>query len=181
MTQRKPKATPSPDETFRRALSDVIPLAPRNKVELSRARPKPRPKPRAADPATLYDKLSDHVPSGIEPDNGAALSYARPGVRTQALRQLRRQHVEDELDLHGLTVVDARALLVRFLERCGRNGIRHVRIIHGKGLRSPNGESVLKGRVASWLAQREDVLAFREAPASGGGSGAVVVLLKAAR
>jgi len=33
--------------------------------------------------------------------------------------------------------------------------------------------------VASWLAQREDVLAFCEAPPSEGGAGAVIVLLRA--
>ena len=177
MTQRKRNAPPGPDDAFRRALADVTPLRPRNKVELTRARPKPRPRPRIADAAALFDDLSDYVPTNVGAA-GEALRYARPGVQNQALRQLRRQPVEDELDLHGLTVSDARALLIRFLERCNRNGIRFVRIIHGKGLRSPNQEPVLKARVASWLAQRNDVLAFREAAPNEGGSGAVVVLLK---
>jgi DNA-nicking Smr family endonuclease len=54
-----------------------------------------------------------------------------------------------------------------------------VRVIHGKGRRSPNGEPVLKRRVIGWLAQRGDVLAFCEARPEHGGSGAMVVLLKA--
>ena len=178
MTQRKRNAPPPPDDAFRRALADVTPLPPRNKVELLRARPKPRPRPRTSDAAALADDLSDYVPPNAGLDGGT-LKYARPGVQSQALRQLRRQPVQDELDLHGLTVSDARALLVRFLERCNRNGIRFVRIVHGKGLRSPNSEPVLKAKVASWLAQRSDVLAFREAAPNAGGSGAVVVLLKA--
>ena len=180
MTHRKGKSPPTPDETFRRALDGVTPLPARNKVELPKARPRPHPKPRTQD-TSLEDALSDHVGWVASRDSGEPIVFARPGVRAQALRQLRRQHVEDELDLHGLTVADARALLVRFLERCRRNGLRHVRIIHGKGLRSPHGEGVLKSKVASWLVQRQDVLAFREASASGGGSGAVVVLLKGAR
>jgi DNA-nicking Smr family endonuclease len=180
MTHRK-RPVPSPaDETFRRALDGVTPLAARNKFEHPKARPAAHPKARTEDPS-LEDALSDHVGWAASRDSGEPIVFARPGVRTQALRQLRRQRVEDELDLHGLTVADARALLVRFLEHCRRNGLRHVRIIHGKGLRSPNRESVLKAKVASWLVQREDVLAFREASASGGGSGAVVVLLKTAR
>lgn len=178
MTQRKRSAPPAPDDAFRRALAGVTPLRPRNKVELAAARPKPRPKPRAAL-SLPPDELSDYVPASLALDTGGALKHARPGVQTQALRQLRRRPVEDELDLHGLTVSDARALLVRFLARCSRNGIRCVRIIHGKGLRSPNREPVLKAKVAGWLAQRADVLAFREAAPSEGGSGAVVVLLKA--
>jgi DNA-nicking Smr family endonuclease len=54
-----------------------------------------------------------------------------------------------------------------------------VRIIHGKGMRSDSGEGVLKGMVASWLAQRDDVLAYNQARRADGGSGAVVVLLRA--
>jgi DNA-nicking Smr family endonuclease len=179
MTHRKGELPPPPGDTFRSALGGVTPLPARNKVEHPRTRPSPRPRRRTEDDAASDDGLSDHV--AWDAGREGSLVYARPGVRAQALRQLRRQRVEDELDLHGLTVVDARALLVRFLDHCRRNGLRHVLIIHGKGLRSPRGESVLKAKVASWLAQREDVLAFREANASGGGSGAVVVLLKAAR
>jgi DNA-nicking Smr family endonuclease len=53
-----------------------------------------------------------------------------------------------------------------------------VRVIHGKGLRSPNREPVLKRKVAGWLMQRDAVLAFCQARPADGGGGAVVVLLK---
>jgi DNA-nicking Smr family endonuclease len=39
---------------------------------------------------------------------------------------------------------------------------------------------VLKGKVRRWLAQWDDVLAYCEAQPHGGGSGAVLVLLKSA-
>jgi len=52
-----------------------------------------------------------------------------------------------------------------------------VRIIHGKGLSSPNREPVLKGKVRGWLMQREEILAFAQARPMEGGGGAVVVLL----
>jgi DNA-nicking Smr family endonuclease len=99
-------------------------------------------------------------------------------MKRQTLKDLRRRRVDDELDLHGLTIAEARPLLVAFLEHCRDTGARHVRIVHGKGLRSKNQEPVLKGRVATWLMQRSDVLAFCEAPPAGGGAGAVIVLLK---
>ena len=60
-------------------------------------------------------------------------------------------------------------------------GWRCVRVIHGKGLSSPNREPVLKGKVRRWLAQRDEVLAYCEAPQHAGGAGAVLVLLKASR
>jgi len=50
--------------------------------------------------------------------------------------------------------------------------------VHGKGLGSPNREPVLKNKVRRWLAQRDDVLAYCEAPRHAGGGGAVLVLLK---
>ena len=168
---------PAEDPAFRKAVSGVTPLPPKNKAAL----PKPLPPPRPRDPdtdASLHDDLSDSVPFVREP--GEPLRFARPGVQRQALSKLKRggSNVDDELDLHGLTVAQARPLLVAFLARCRANGARRVRIIHGKGLRSGSGEGVLKGLVASWLAQREDVLAFHEARAAEGGSGAVVVLLR---
>ena len=54
-------------------------------------------------------------------------------------------------------------------------GLRCVRVIHGKGLTSPNREPVLKGKVRRWLARVDDVLAYCEAPLHAGGSGAVVI------
>jgi DNA-nicking Smr family endonuclease len=38
---------------------------------------------------------------------------------------------------------------------------------------------VLKNKVRNWLAQKDEVIAFCQARAADGGSGAVVVLLKA--
>jgi Uncharacterized protein conserved in bacteria len=56
--------------------------------------------------------------------------------------------------------------------------VRCVRIVHGKGLGSRNREPVLKGKLRKWLPLREEVLAFCQAPATQGGGGAVLVLLK---
>jgi DNA-nicking Smr family endonuclease len=173
-THRPPKEDPH----FRKAVGDVTPLPARNKAALEKALPHPRLRDPEEDRA-VTDALSDSAPFVREA--GEPLKFNRPGVQRQTLRQLRRvgSRVDDELDLHGLTVAEARPLLVGFLARCRASGARVVRIIHGKGLRSESGEGVLKGLVASWLAQREDVLAFHEAKPADGGSGAVVVLLKA--
>jgi DNA-nicking Smr family endonuclease len=64
-----------------------------------------------------------------------------------------------------------------FLRRCLRRRLRCVRIVHGKGLGSRNREPVLKQKLRKWLL-REEVLAYCQAPAAEGGSGAVLVLLK---
>ena len=88
--------------------------------------------------------------------------------------------VQDDVDLHGLNRQEARLLLAEFLRTCLRRGLRCVRVVHGKGLRSPGKEPVLKGKVRVWLLKRDEVLAFCEAPENQGGSGALLVLLKAA-
>jgi DNA-nicking Smr family endonuclease len=71
-------------------------------------------------------------------------------------------------------------LLAEFLADCLRRGLRCIRVIHGKGLRSKNREPVLKRKVANWLMQRDEILAFCQARPTEGGSGAVVVLLRGA-
>jgi DNA-nicking Smr family endonuclease len=169
--------SPVEDPAFRKAVSDVTPLQPLNKAPIPKALPQPRVRDRTED-AELIDDLSDSAPYLREP--GEPLKFTRPGVQRQTLRELRRggSRIEDEIDLHGLTVAEARPLLVAFLEHCRDRGARRVRVIHGKGMSSPGGEGVLKGMVASWLTQRADVLAFHEAKPADGGSGAVVVLLK---
>ena len=44
------------------------------------------------------------------------------------------------------------------------HGRRCVRLIHGKGLGSPGRFPVLKHLSRGWLAQREEILAFCQAP-----------------
>jgi DNA-nicking Smr family endonuclease len=77
-------------------------------------------------------------------------------------------------------VDDAREALATFLRDAVRQGMRCVRVVHGKGLGSPGKTPVLKGKVHSWLIQKNEVLAFVQARGDEGGAGALVVLLKPA-
>jgi DNA-nicking Smr family endonuclease len=178
---RKPSVSPDDVSLFRASVSDVTPLRRAEKVEHERPLPRPIPTQRLLDDQeTLKDSLSDALPWDAGMETGEELSYARNGIGPQTLRKLRRGHwvLQDELDLHGLTVAEARALLVDFLNQCARRGLRCVRIIHGKGLRSKDREPVLKRKVAHWLMQRDEILAFCQARHADGGGGAMVVLLK---
>ncbi|HET9471532.1 MAG TPA: Smr/MutS family protein, partial [Usitatibacter sp.] len=107
--------------------------------------------------------------------------FLRPGLPREILRKLRRTHwvIQDQLDLHGLVADEAALETAAFLAGCRRRGLRCVRIIHGKGLRSRGREPVLKRRIRKLLTRREEVLAFVEPRAIHGGGGAVVVLLEA--
>jgi DNA-nicking Smr family endonuclease len=177
---RKP-IPPEEAELFRASVLDVVPMPAPDRTEHERPLPQPVPAQRLRDDReTLRDSLSPELPWDAGLETGEELCYLRNGVGEQVMRKLRRGHwvIQDELDLHGLTIEEARPLLGEFLSQCARRGLRCVRIIHGKGLRSPNREPVLKRRVAGWLIQREDILAFCQARRADGGSGAVVVLLK---
>ena len=107
-------------------------------------------------------------------------SYLRAGHSPDILRKLRRGQwpAGDEIDLHGMTADEAAAATARFIAEARHAGVRCVRVIHGKGLRSPWREPVLKRSIRRFIAQRDDVLAFVEAPAAQGGAGAVLVLLR---
>ena len=178
---RKPGPTPDEVELFRASMSDVTPLPSHDRARHERPLPQPIPAQRLRDDReTLQDSLSHRIPWDAGMETGEELCYLRNGVSAQVLRKLRRAHwvIQDELDLHGLTVEEARGLLVSFLNQCIRSGLRCVRIIHGKGLRSKNREPVLKRKVAGWLMQREEILAYCQARQADGGGGAVVVLLK---
>jgi DNA-nicking Smr family endonuclease len=169
-------------DLFRQSIGEVVPLTPSNKYIAAPPRPLPVARHRMADElAALQESLSDEFSVDTLLDTDEALSFARNGIGPDVVRKLRRGHwvIQDQLDLHGLRRDQARESLAEFLRKAGKRGMRCVRIIHGKGLGSVNKEPVLKNKVRSWLVQKEEVLAFCQARAADGGSGALVVLLKA--
>jgi DNA-nicking Smr family endonuclease len=184
---RTPRAHPDIDIDLHQAFADVAPLPPTNRAHLDRPRPAPTAAKRMADEADalVASKFgTEPSPSSWEigQEQEALQTFVRTGLGSDVLVRLRRGHwsVQGELDLHRLTSEQAHDALADFLFDARARGLRCVRVIHGKGLSSPNREPVLKSKVRRWLSQWDEVLAYCEAPRHGGGSGAVVVLLKAA-
>jgi DNA-nicking Smr family endonuclease len=107
------------------------------------------------------------------------LVFHRPTVQPAVLRKLRRgeYRMQREIDLHGLTVAEAKAALRQFLVAALEQQVRCVRIIHGKGLRSGHRGPVLKTAVNAVLRRSDAVLAYVSARPVDGGTGAVYVLL----
>lgn len=163
---------------FRSTVGSVNRLT-HDKVLLTKNRPKAIPRQTLLDNAqVLQDMLSDHWEHS-DMLTGEELWFARGGLQHKVLRQLRRGQfsVGAELDLHGMTVPEARHALAVFLGSSTRQRSRCVRIIHGKGLGSLK-EPILKPKVVGWLQQRQEVLAFCSAPPTDGGTGALYVLLR---
>lgn len=163
-------------------LPDVTPLRRANRASIAKAPPAPEATQRVRNERQVLEaSLSDSDPWEAGFEIGDELNFLRDGLAGDTLRKLRRGHwkIQGELDLHGLTVAEARPVMVDFLNYCLRGGLRCVRIIHGKGLGSKNQMPVLKRKVAGWLMQRDEILAFCQARRTEGGGGAAVVLLKA--
>lgn len=174
--------SPEDGELFRAAVKDAIPLrAPARRAPAQIVAP-PIPVQTILDEyLALTESLERPISAEVALDTGEEASYVRAGVSPQVLKKMRRGQwvVQDELDLHGATQLIARELIADFLRRCLRRGHRCVRVIHGKGLGSKNREPVLKGKVKLWLTQRDEVLAYCQAPSTQGGGGALLVLLRA--
>jgi DNA-nicking Smr family endonuclease len=174
---------PKPDEDdtnlFREAVRDVKPLAQEASVVEPGRRPPARARFTHADRfAVLQESLQSDV-ADPELASGEELVFAREGVQSSVLRKLRRgqYHVQAEIDLHGLTVPEAKEALRAFLAEALEHHIRCVRVIHGKGLRSGHRGPVLKGVVSNVLRRVGPVLAYVSARHVDGGTGAVYVLL----
>jgi DNA-nicking Smr family endonuclease len=146
-------------------------------------------------PADLscYGRSSDHeVLKALEeivdrkrpvhlPDTPEYIEWINQDYRDDLARKLHegRYSVQDCLDLHGRVVEEAKAEVEYFLKVSVGKGYKCVKIIHGRGLRSPNGP-VLKGAVVKWLLThfRKYIAAFVTARQCDGGLGALYVLLK---
>ena len=173
------------DIDLQQAFADVKRLPPRSRAVATRAQPTPLPRSRIEDERDALETSK----YGAEPAPHAweigqeiegEQTFLRRGLGTDILVKLRRGHwvVQAVIDLHGMTTAQAHDALADFLLEARTQGLRCVRVIHGKGLTSPNREPVLKGKVRRWLSQWDDVLAYCEASRHAGGSGAVVALLR---
>jgi len=146
--------------------------------------PAPRPEPRArmfeADEAAVPGELLELAFDPAVMEIGEELSYLREGYPPRLLRQLKRGQfsVQDELDLHHMNAAAAQASIADFLADAHRHGLRCLRIVHGKGLRSKAAGPVLKVLTDRLLRRRDDIVAFASARPAQGGTGAVIVLLK---
>jgi DNA-nicking Smr family endonuclease len=166
---------------FVRAAGAVKPLREQRRVQLAPEQPPPIPFQQQLDEQrVLQEAISDEFDAGTLLDVDDALSFRRPGIGMDVTRKLRKGHwtIQRELDLHGLRREDAREALAAFIRDMHKQGVRCVRVVHGKGLGSPGKTPVLKSKVQSWLIQKNEVLAFVQARGDEGGAGALVVLLK---
>ena len=171
----------SDEELFLKAMEEVREIGNFRKMDVQPQPPKFVKHSKDEDPYEQMRRV-------IEQDNGITISdmdeydeWVPPGGRSDLVKRLHRGEcsVQDYIDLHGLIQDEAEAALVDFLEGSRREGFSCVKVIHGRGLRSP-GEPVLKLMVSRLLkgALSKHVRAYATAPPKDGGLGATYVLLK---
>ena len=174
----------SDDEFFQAEMLGVTPLKRDARERLLRKENEGDGKARRlaaeGEPEGLLNSLVDE---GIEPlDAWYVLAFKRPGIQHGVYKKLRqgRYDIDARLDLHRLSVKQARIDVHSFIQEAMQYGLRTVLILHGKGQRKTEQEktAVLKGYVNRWLQDLEEVQAFHSAQPVHGGTGAVYVLLR---
>jgi len=115
------------------------------------------------------------------PDTQEYVEWMNPKYGDELVAKLHEGHmsVQAFIDLHGCTVSEAEQELESFFQESFNKGLRCVKIIHGRGLRSTKGarlkEAVIK-RLSGHF--RKDLIAYVTARQCDGGLGALYVLLR---
>ncbi len=165
---------------FRRAMRDARAIEPDPRAPDYKPKPKPRARFRREDERQVLKESLEADVDEIETGAGQALRFHRASVGRRTMRKLGRGNfaVQAEIDLHGMTVPEAKAQLREFINESVNRGHTCVRVVHGKGLGSGQRGPVLKGKVNNWLRRWNEVLAFVSTRQVHGGTGAVYVLLR---
>ncbi len=141
-------------------------------------------KPRTIPPENCLEILKQIVKGEGKirlSDTGEYMEWTSPQVRSDITRRLHQGDfaVQDSIDLHGMTLGEAEEALALFFRDAVKRRLFCVKVIHGRGLRSPNGpvlkeafRKLLHGPFSKW------VLAYATAKDCDGGLGATYVILK---
>lgn len=167
-------------DLFRQSVGEAKPLQADERVPPAKKKPAPKAKFSRADEKRALDESMQADIDTMEAANAENMRFHRPHVGKRTMRKLARGKyaVQAEIDLHGMTVAEARPRLADFIDYSVKQGLTCVRIVHGKGLGSGQRGPVLKSAVSRWLRRWDSVLAFVSARQVDGGTGAVYVLLE---
>ena len=172
-------------DLFAKEMSGVKPLDREPRVRPANGRiPQDQMRIRRRSAEGREDPISNPlIENGAPPlDARHVMEFKRPGIQHGVFRKLRsgKYEINGRLDLHGMTIAQAREEVFSFVQESIALGLRAVSIIHGKGRTGAQADNtaVLKGYVDRWLRQLKEVLAFHSAQPSHGGTGTIYVLLK---
>jgi DNA-nicking Smr family endonuclease len=190
--QNPQKPTPAPpplpvhdepdEDSFRQAMAGVRELPEFQRLSHKPPKKAKRPPPHSAVHLDSFLHETDcHLDVNFR-DTDEYMSGYRRGIRPEICDAMHEGKIpaQDCLDLHGMTVEEARLAVEMFIRDARHRGLRCVNVIHGRGLRSPDGP-VLKTELFQWLeagSLRKWVMAYATAPKRNGGPGATYLLLE---
>jgi DNA-nicking Smr family endonuclease len=129
-----------------------------------------------------WDRIKEDEPSEAEADpQGKEIEDADSGERPDRAgprRRLESLKPQATLDLHGMTAEESESAIRSFIDASAREGLEKVLVIHGKGLHSEGGRSVLKGVARKALESHPLAGRIGEASSKEGGSGALWVAIR---
>jgi DNA-nicking Smr family endonuclease len=170
-------------ELFRKEMADVERLPASGRL-IVRERTRPTPgeiyRREAAQRGADFDE--NQLPTAfvdyVHPE--ATISFKRDGIQNGVFRRLQKgaYAIEAMLDLHGLSVEQARHEVHQFIHDCLHHDVRSALISHGKGRNNREQKPLLKSFLARWLPMFPEVMAYHSAQKWHGGAGAVYVLLR---
>ncbi|MEM8768229.1 MAG: DNA endonuclease SmrA [Pseudomonadota bacterium] len=184
------------DDDFRAAMSDVAPLkadVQKKAAHREQQLDAEREMPRAVSLTQLerrYAALGINRTPTVDPnpltlgevplvEPREVLEWKKDGVQNEVFARLRNGQypIEGSLDLHRLSVKEARQAVFKFFHLADAKRWRTILIAHGRGEQSAT-PARLKSFVKHWLDQLPQVIAYSSADRRHGGTGAVLVLLK---
>lgn len=170
-------------QAFRDAMSHVKPL--KSSLQFSE---KPKEKRKKFTPRVQDELEITHEKSLLDFDDDQplvsgddAVSFSKAGLQRKQMLKLKqgKLSIEATLDLHHCTSEEAIEKTNLFLIRCQNRGLKSVCIIHGKGHFSDDHHPILKNALNNYLRGHHCVLAFHSAKNKQGGTGAMIVMIKA--
>jgi DNA-nicking Smr family endonuclease len=152
----------------------------------------PPPSPAAARPFRIGERAQTVLGHDLVPPISDRLSLQPVQMDARAFTRMTRGKLQPEarIDLHGMTLAEARPELIRFILNAQSANLRLVLVITGKGRGGDDDGpirrrvGVLKHQVPQWLHQAPlgpAVLQVAEAHLKHGGSGAYYVYLRRLR
>ncbi len=129
----------------------------------------------------LQEALADHSVINVTNLPEYMEGYVE-GINPLIMEKLRKGEfsVQQVMDLHGLSIEGARESFEYFLGDAVKKGLKCVKVIHGRGLRSKR-DPTIKDYLKTWIVRamhRKWVIAFSNAVMQDGGPGATYILLK---
>lgn len=172
------------DREFRRQMGDVLPLAKgKDRADVSR---RPKGPNEAQQARRLAAQQAEDQGNFLSDDfvevvgSHDPLEYRRDGIQLGVVERLRHGGYPPEAHLHlqRRPLTECRRELFGFIRDAHAHGLRSLMIVHGRGREDDSPANVLRSYLAKWLAQFEEVQAYASAPASQGGLGVTLIMLK---